>query len=196
MWKDELLSFAERFEHPAWGRAHYERIYEMTLQLARAEGAVIDTDVLFAAAYLHDMGAFDPYKQPQVEHSKRSAQEFEPVLAPMGFPAEKIAAVREVIQGHMFYARPASRHEAVLFHDADTLDFMGAVGIARMLSIVGLDDWTPDLRTAINLIERFSHDLPTKLLTPSAQRIGAARKVEMSAFLAALALETSDYRVV
>jgi hypothetical protein len=35
----------------------------------------------------------------------------------------------------------------VIFHDADTLDFMGAIGVTRLLSIVGLDDWTPGLET-------------------------------------------------
>lgn len=196
MWRQELPGFAEQFQHPAWGVAHYQRVYEMSVQLGMSEGAAIDTDVLFAAAYLHDMGAFEPYKQEGVDHAERSAQEFEPVLTSMGFPSEKITAVREVIQGHMFYTRPASRHEALLFHDADTLDFMGAVGIARVLSIVGLDDWTPDLKTAINLIERFSRDLPSKLFTPSAQRIGAARRTEMLTFLGALAQETLDYKVV
>ena len=168
----------------------------MAVQLARAEGADIDTDALFAAAYLHDMGAFEPYKQPDVDHAKRSSEEVEPVLTSIGFPSGKIPAVREIVQGHMFYARPASRREAILFHDADTLDFMGAVGIARLLSIVGLDDWTPDLRTAINLIEQFSRDLPAKLFTPSSRRIGEIRKTEMLAFLMALAQETSEYKIL
>lgn len=196
MWRQELLNFAERFQHPAWGTAHYERVYEMTIQLARAEGAVVDTDALFAAAYLHDMGAFEPYKQEGVDHAERSVQEAEAVLLSLGFPSEKVPAVKEIIQGHMFYARPVSRHEALLFHDADTLDFMGAVGIARMLSIVGLDDWTPDLKTSIDLIERFNRDLPARLLTPSAQHIAAIRKTEMTTFLGALAQETSDFKLV
>jgi uncharacterized protein len=83
----------------------------------------------------------------------------------------------------MFYAKPDNWPEDIVFHDADTLDFMGAIGVARILALVGHDDWTPDLRSGLELIRRFRNDLPDALLTRSAAFIAEARRAEMEAFL-------------
>ena len=96
----------------------------------------------------------------------------------------------------MFYANPTSQIEAIIFHDADVLDFMGAIGVTRLLSIVGLDDWTPDLKSAIELIQRFSRDLPGKLHTPQARQMGKVRQAEMETYLAALSNETRNLHVL
>jgi len=191
MWKQQILSFVEEFEHPAWGVPHSKRVYKLSLHLAELQNTEVDQDCLFAAAYLHDMGAFEPYKQPGVDHAERSVQIVGEVLASVGFPTEKVSLVEEIVHGHMFYADPANRDEVVLFHDADTLDFMGSIGIARLLSIVGLDDWTPDLNSAVKLIERFSQELPGRLYTPQGKEIGRVRQAEMLAYLTALSNETS-----
>jgi uncharacterized protein len=190
MWKQRILDLAERFEHPAWGIAHCKRVYELALQLAELENVEVDRDALFAAAYLHDAGAFAPYRQEGIDHAERSVQVADEILTDAGFPADRAPLVKEIIRGHMFYADPSPRAEVVLFHDADTLDFMGAIGIARLLSIVGIDDWAPDLGSAIGLIQRFSQELPEKLHTAAAQEMGRARQADMATYLAALAGET------
>jgi uncharacterized protein len=196
MWKQGLLDWAERLEHPAWGRSHCQRVYQLSLELAVEQELIIEEEVLFAAAYLHDAGAFAPYKSEGVDHAVRSAEVAEEILLSLGFPGEKAPLVEEVIRGHMFYAEPALPTEAVVFHDADVLDFMGAIGIARLLSIVGLDDWTPDLGAAAGLIERFSRELPGKLHTPRAREIGIARQQEMRVFLQILSQETHGLTVL
>ncbi|SFM88422.1 HD domain-containing protein [Thermodesulforhabdus norvegica] len=191
MWKQEILSFVEKFEHPAWGVSHFKRVYELSLHLAELQGMKVDEECLFAAAYLHDIGAFEPYKQSGVDHAERSALIADEILASVGFPMEKTPLVKEIIRGHMFYVDPVDRNEVILFHDADTLEFMGWVGIARLLSIVGLDDWTPDLASAVKLIERFSRELPDRLYTPQAKEMGQTRQAEMLIFLTGLSDETS-----
>ena len=190
MWRTRLLTFAQRFEHPAWGISHAERVYELSLHLADLEGAEVDLDGLFAAAYLHDVGAFEPYKKEGADHAETSVRVMETILSSLGFPSEEVPLVKEIVQGHMFYADPGTRTEAMIFHDADTLDFLGAIGIARLLAIVGLDDWTPDLRSAVELIRRFSQELPDKLVTSHAKEMGTKRQAEMMAFITALASET------
>jgi hypothetical protein len=75
-------------------------------------------------------------------------------------------------------------------HDADTLEFLGAVGVARVLAIVGLDDWAPDLHSAVQLLERLARELPARLITAPARELGEQRAAETNAFLAALARET------
>lgn len=196
MWKEELIAFAKKFEHPAWGVSHDERLYELSLQLARADDVGVDEDALFAASYLHDMGTFDPYRQEGVDHAERSAQICGEILEPMGFPPDKSSLVKDIILGHMFYVEPPSAIEAVIFHDADVLDFMGAIGITRLLSTVGRAGWTPDLPSALKLIQRFSGELPDRLHTNEARKIGKVRQQEMMAYLNALSSETKGFSLL
>lgn len=196
MWKQQLLVFTEQLQHPAWGVSHFQRIYELSLQLAKAANFDVDQDALFAAAYLHDIGAFEPYRQPEIDHAERSIQLVEEILAPMGFPLEKIPLVKDIVRGHMFYETPPSNSESIVFHDADVLDFMGIIGVTRLLSIVGISDWAPDLGSAIERIQQFIKELPEKLHTPQARQIGKIRQKEMETFLEILSKETRNLEVL
>ncbi len=193
MWRNELIEFANKFEHPAWGFNHSTRVYEMSLLLGEKEGVNMDQDALFVAAYLHDMGAFTPYKKINTDHSDTSAEKCEELLNSIGFPNEKVKLVQEIIKTHMYYAIPTNQIESLIFHDADTLDFMGIIGITRILSIIGIDDWTPDLNSAIKLIRNFQKTLPKKLITKTGKEMGQKRAKEMADFLILLSEQTADY---
>lgn len=57
-WKRTIYDFAKtNLKHPAWGWAHSERDYQLALELARIEKLTVDQEILFAAAFLHDVGA-------------------------------------------------------------------------------------------------------------------------------------------
>jgi uncharacterized protein len=195
MWQDQLLAFAKKHDHPAWGVAHSERIYRLSLSLAEGQGP-IDREALYAAAYLHDVGAFVAFRREGADHAERSCDLMPEICSSVSFPAEKVALVQEIARGHMYSSRPAPRVEAVAFHDADTLDFLGAIGIARLLAIVGLSDWTPDLPSAIARIQRFTRELPSYLYTAQARVLAAERQYETEAFLRALADETRNLEIL
>ncbi|MEW6275465.1 MAG: HD domain-containing protein [Bacillota bacterium] len=186
MWKEKLTAYTKEYKHPAWGYSHFERVYHLSLQIAEEEKIRVDQEVLYAAAMLHDIGALPPYQTKGIDHAERSAQVFEEILVPMGFPSKKIELVRDIILGHMFYAEPSDIAEAIIFHDADTLEFMGYIGITRMLSVVGLDDWTPDLKSAVGLIMQFRRELPGKLKKAASKKIGQVRTDEMEKYIAGL----------
>ena len=192
MWKQKLIDLTKNFEHPAWGISHFKRIYDLALELALTQQLDIDDDALYAAAYIHDIGAFKPYSQKGRDHTDVAIENCNEILESTDFPIEKIPLVKEIIKSHMFYAKPEDNIESKIFHDADTLDFMGTIGITRILSIVGKEDWTPDLQSAIKLIERFSRELPQSLVTKKAQEIGQIRKKEMENFLKNLANQSNQ----
>jgi hypothetical protein len=73
---------------------------------------------------------------------------------------------------------------------------MGAVGVTRILSITGSDNWTPDLKSAVELIQEFYNELPCKLITNEAKKIGEKRRLEMKGFLEQLKEETSNYNIL
>lgn len=183
MWKDDLHAFIGDFSHPAWGSGHSRRVYDLAMRLSAEEGLAADPDCLYAAAFLHDLGALEPYKQEGVDHVDRSLQAAPAILSEVGFDEGRVERVLGCIRGHMFYTEPERWPEDIVFHDADTLDFMGSIGVMRVLSIVGRDEWTPDLRSGIELIRRFRLQLPDALNTRAATFIAEARKAEMESFL-------------
>lgn len=187
-WKAAIYDTARaKFHHPAWGWQHSERDYQIAMQIAESEHLHVDTDVLFAAAMLHDMAAFMPCAQPKMEHGDCAALESPQVLKSAGFPMDKLPSVQTAERGHMYYSNPGTQTEAILLHDADSLDFLGDMGAARMISLTGESNESFD--GAIKSLRKFVRDIPPHLVTPTAKRIGAERAAELQHFLDALQAE-------
>jgi len=196
-WRAAVRSFAEEhLQHTAWGPAHARRDYEVTLQLARAEGLAVDDDALYAAAYLHDMGGLPPYAKTGVDHGERSAQLVDSVLRGTGFPMQKVPLVQELVSHHQYYRPPDTLRVAVLFRDADILDFMGAIDVARIISLTKREKFVPDLPQAIEVLQKQMVDMPKLLQSDAAKREGERRTAEMKAFLDALSAETDSLKVI
>ena len=190
-WKVSIYHLATtKFKHPAWGWQHSERNYQVAMRLAKGDHLKIDTDVLFAACFLHDMAAFPPYAEKGVEHGVRAAQTSVAVLRDAGFPMRKIAAVQAAERGHMYYSDPGTLPEAIVLHDADSLDFLGTIGAARMISLTG--EQAADFRASVTALRSFLRDIPPKLHTKTARVIGAERAAELSRELDELDAETFD----
>ncbi len=188
-WKATIYALARsKFKHPAWGWQHSERNYDLALRLAHGDHLTVDTDVLFAACFLHDMAAFPPYAKSGVEHGDRAAQVSGSVLSAAGFPMEKLAAVQAAERGHMYYRNPGTRPEAIVLHDADSLDFLGSIGAARMIALTGED--AADFRAAVTTLRGFLHDIPPRLITKTAREIGLQRSAELQRILDQLNTET------
>ncbi|MGB8908125.1 MAG: HD domain-containing protein [Candidatus Cybelea sp.] len=190
-WKVTIYDLARsKFHHPAWGWQHSERNYRIALELAQGDGLHVDTDVLFAAAFLHDMSAFIPCEDTKLEHGECAARQSGAILKAAGFPMEKLPAVQAAERGHMYYSNPGTQPEAIVLHDADSLDFLGDIGAARMLSLTGEN--AESFARAVKALRSFAHDIPLRLITKTAQKMGAERAAELERFLDALQVETFD----
>lgn len=188
-WKVTIYDLARsKFHHPAWGWQHSERNYRIALELAQGDGLRVDTDVLFAAAFLHDMAAFMPCKDAKLEHGECAARQSGAILRDAGFPMQKLPAVQAAERGHMYYSDPGTQPEAIVLHDADSLDFLGAIGAARMLSLTG--ESAESFARAVKTLHSFVHDIPPRLITKTAEKMGAERAAELERFLDALQAET------
>ena len=120
--------------------AHVLRVYHMAGRLARAEGA--DLEIVQAAALLHDAEGAAPGEGSRREtHHHASAGFAARVLAGEGWEAGRIAAVQHCIRAHRFRDRsePPDTIEAKVLFDADKLDVLGAVGVARVIAYAALD---------------------------------------------------------
>lgn len=188
-WKVSIYRLAQTtFLHPAWGWQHSERNYDLALKLAQEDGLQIDRDVLFAAAFLHDMAAFKPCADTKMEHGDCAAIESESILRDAGFPMQKFPAVQAAERGHMYYSDPGSQPEAVVLHDADSLDFLGDIGADRMIALTGTK--AASSASALKQLQKFLTDIPPRLVTKAARRIGSQRAAELHAFLERVDAET------
>ena len=194
-WKLTIYDLARaKFHHPAWGWQHSERNYRIALQLARGDSLRVDEDVLFAAAFLHDMAAFMPCADAKLEHGECAARQSGAILRAAGFPMEKLPAVQAAERGHMYYSDPGTQPEAIVLHDADSLDFLGDIGAARMLSLTGEN--AESFARVVKTLRSFVRDIPPRLITKTAKQIGAERAAELSRFLDTLDAETFDGRAM
>lgn len=118
---------------------HVRRVYRLSLKLA-ADWPEVDWDILRAAALLHDIARVkeDRDRTGAVDHAVLGGQMAGDILQQTGFPQPKIAAVVHCIERHRYRGgRKPETLEAQLLFDADKLDVLGAVGIARSFILAG-----------------------------------------------------------
>jgi len=119
---------------------HVLRVYRMAERLALAEGA--DLEIVRAAALLHDAeGAAPGSGSVRETHHQASAEFAGQILAREGWKPERIAAVQHCIRSHRFrdQSEPPRTIEAKILFDADKLDVLGAIGVARTIAYAALD---------------------------------------------------------
>jgi uncharacterized protein len=120
---------------PVHGFDHVLRVVRLAEQLALAEGA--DLEIVRAAVLLHDAKnvARDTLNVPRSDHQLASAAFARQVLMAEGWAENRIAAVEHCIRAHRFRDRsePPQTLEAKILFDADKLDAIGAIGVARAI---------------------------------------------------------------
>ncbi|MCB0405305.1 MAG: HD domain-containing protein [Bdellovibrionales bacterium] len=179
-WRLEVCRFAEaNLKHSAWGFEHGKQDYLLAKDLAEADRHSVDDEVLFAAALLHDMGAFSPYEQEGVDHAVRSAQVVASVLEPAGFPMDKLERVQKAILAHNYYGNVVPEtNEALVLHDADALNFLGALGAARLLSVVGVEAFAPNVKSVVDYLRTFEQTMETRLYGGVYSKAEGARRAQ------------------
>jgi uncharacterized protein len=180
--------------NPADKFSHQPRLYRLAGQLA--VGVAHDEDVLYASAWLHDLGVFIGHR-PDDSNALAAwdwiayAMEKAPaLLEQFGFPKAKIPAVLEAIRTHLPSAEPTTI-EGVLLRDADILEQLGAVAILRTVSKVGRDTRFVRFSDALRVLRKNAEELPGKLRLETARRLAEPRLRILKAFLAAADVEAN-----
>lgn len=193
-WRAAVHRFAEaNLKHPAWGLSHSVRDYQLAKELAAVDQVKLDDDVLYAAAYLHDVAAFTPFRKPDVDHQDEAARIVESMLAGTGFPMAKIEGVRGAIRTHMFARDPAGP-EAIYIHDADALDWLGAIGVARVFGLVDPNGGSPDGPAVVKQLEHSLKAVPPRIVSKAGKALASQRVRELDEFLQDLRAESADYK--
>ena len=171
---------------------HQPRLYHLAKRLA--EGQPYDDDILFAAAWMHDLGVFVGHRPEDLaalaawDHIAYAARKVPEIVQQLGFPAAKIPAVIEAIRTHLPSGKPTS-FEGTLLRDADLLEQLGAIGALRAVSKVGRDTRFVRLADPLRSLLRGVEELPAQLRLASARRLAEPRVAILRAFLDAAQAE-------
>jgi len=137
----EFLAENQSATDRAHDEGHVRRVVANAKKIAAAEGA--DLAVVLPAAWLHDCVVIAKNSAERSSASRLAAERAGEFLRAAGYPAEHIAAIEHAIEAHSFSAGIAPQTlEAKVVQDADRLEALGAVGIARTF-ITGGANGTP-----------------------------------------------------
>lgn len=182
--------------------AHIQRVVQMARHLAEAEGA--DQAVVIPAAWLHDCVTLPKNAPNRQEASGLAAAEAVRFLRSIDYPEQHLDNIAHAITAHSFSAGiPPATLEAKVVQDADRLDAIGAIGVARCLLTGGalarplyhLEDpfcqqrQPDDLAFTIDHFYRKLLKIGQTLHTKAAQAEAAQRNAFMQAFLDQLRAE-------
>ena len=127
-------------EHVAGDAAHdaehVRRVVAWAGRLGAEEGA--DLDVVLPAAWLHDCVMLPKNHPARASASRMAAERAAAWLREHGEPEARVAAVAHAVEAHSFSAGVEPETvEACVVQDADRLDALGAVGVARCYATAG-----------------------------------------------------------
>ena len=140
-WQQRFEAWLSQYhgqEDAAHDISHFRRVWATAQQLAEETAA--DRLVLLTACYFHDIVSL---AKNHPERSRSSAMAAEKTLAILqsafpDFPPERYAAVLHAIEAHSFSAAVAPQsEEAKIVQDADRLEALGAIGLARVFAVSG-----------------------------------------------------------
>jgi len=182
---------------PAHDMAHIARVWAGEQAIAAEEPAP-DMELLRAACVFHDLVSLPKDAPNRAEASRLSAEAARPLARACGLPEDKLDAMAHAIEAHSFSAGIAPRTlEAEILQDADRLDALGAIGIARMFAVSGslarplYDPSDPlarsrpldDTAFALDHFETKLLGLPETMRTRTGRRLAEERAAYMRAFL-------------
>lgn len=193
---------------PVHGFDHVLRVYRMAERLARSEKA--DLEIVLAAALLHDAegSATEGGDSGRRAHHQASAELAAQVLLEEGWPAGRIAAVTHCIRAHRFRdnSEPPQTLEAKILFDADKLEVIGAIGVARTIAydvVVGApfyeepsehflktgEEETGEMHSSYHEYLFKLRKIKDRLYTPTARSLAEGRHRFLDEFFSRLAAE-------
>ena len=134
-WIEQALIYVkEKFENEYSGHDYFHtlRVFKMATRIAECEGA--DLQIVQLSALLHDVD--DRKLSPATYQSQANARDF---LSSIGADANAIERICQIIREISFGANSSvpTTIEGKCVQDADRLDALGAIGIARAFAYGG-----------------------------------------------------------
>lgn len=169
-------------ESGAHGFDHTARVVRLCEVLGAREGA--DMDILIPAALFHDI-ARPLEEETGVPHEEEGARRAESFLRSIHYPEDLIPKVVHAVRAHRYSSGITPKtQEARILSDADNLDAMGAVGVARTFLQAG--ERGGGIAEATGHIHEKLLNLKALMYTESARSIAERRHAFLNTFLETL----------
>ena len=182
---------------------HFERVYATAKRLAEIESA--DLWVVMPASFLHDwvnVPKNDPRRSQASRISAKGAVEF---LRSINYPEQHLEGIGHAVEAHSFSAAIACKTlEAKVVQDADRLDALGAIGLARLFVTAqrmrtprlygpfDLDRALDDQNYSMDHIEIKLRKVANTLQTAAGKSEGSKRMATIDQFVACFKREVAD----
>jgi uncharacterized protein len=134
---EQKISEVASSEDPAHDLLHFQRVVRLAKQLCQQENGKLE--IVIPAAWLHDLVIIPKDSPLRSQASRMSAEKAIEFLTSIEYPKVYFDEIAHAIQGHSFSANiQVNTVEAKIVQDADRLDGLGAIGIARCFATAGL----------------------------------------------------------
>lgn len=210
-WESRYVSYYDRLGRFADGShdlGHFQRVWRTAKLINQSEGRPANDLVLLTAAYFHDLIALPKNHPERGDASRISAERTAALLGSEwdDFPADLVEGVRHAIHAHSYSAGvEANTPEAKILQDADRMEAIGAIGLARVFYTAGqlnsalFDDTDPfaerrspdDRRFALDHFQLKLLRLPALMNTATGRKMAQERAGYLQDFLARISDEIS-----
>jgi uncharacterized protein len=194
-WRESVVAYIRVEAQPEDKFGHQPRLYALATRVA--QGMDYDDDILFAAAWMHDLGVFlghrpkDPAQLSQWDHVPYTIRRSRELLTLWGFPPEKLDGVEAAIRYHQAKDEPTTV-EGTLIRDADILEQLGAIGILRAAVKVGRDSRYPNFSSIAPVLSDAVNHLANQTRLIGSKTMVESRAEMLRSFLAAMHDEAGD----
>ena len=194
-WREAVVAYIRAEAQPEDKFGHQPRLYALCTKIG--QGLEYDDDVIFAAAWMHDLGVFlghrpkDLVELAQWDHVPYTIGRSRELLKEWNFPVEKLDGVADAIRSHQAKDEPLTI-EATILRDADMLEQLGAIGVMRALAKVGRDTRYPSFSSVLPVIHHATNQLPSSLRLTTSKALSERRVGVLRSFMAAIEEEAGD----
>jgi len=195
-----FLQLHEQHDDGSHDLGHFQRVWKAAREIDRVEGGAADPLILLTACYFHDLVSLPKNHPERRQASRLSAERTAGILQSdfPDFPPDKIDGVRHAIHAHSFSAKvDALTAEARILQDADRLEALGAIGLARVFYTAGqlgqklFDPGDPlalrrepdDLRFSLDHFQLKLLKLPALMNTDTGKKMAEERADYLRGFL-------------
>ena len=141
-WEERITAYLQSsVEHDDASHdiSHCQRVWKTARQIMAQESVPVNALVVLAACYLHDVVVLPKDHPQRATASSLAAAKAGTVLAEMGFPGELIDNVCHSVASHSYSAGITPKTiEARVVQDADRMEALGAIGLARVFYTAGV----------------------------------------------------------
>ncbi|UPM44454.1 HD domain-containing protein [Halocatena salina] len=205
---ENIRSIARSYFQPEMNPAHdWFHVQRVEANADRLVGdhPHVDTTCIRLSVLLHDIGRAKEDRGDIEDHAEWGATESARILDEHDATEETIDAVSHCIRAHRYsnHVTPETT-EAKIVSDADNLDALGAVGIARCFTYGGerglsihdpalppQEDGSPAGTTQFNHLHKKILDLPNRMYTDAGRELAKARREFVEEFTQRFEKETA-----